>query len=311
MKIGKHFLDSGAFSQKTKAKAFHKKYGGDRWAYYETDEFHIYMEKYTAFVKQYKAGIDIYANVDVIGNEELTWRNQQWLEKKGLHPIPVVHYPRREKEERQKSIDDLKWLRHYLNLGYDLIGIGGLAARTGLNSGCNEWLRRCFDLICDNPERLPTVKIHGFGVTDYKRLITFPWYSVDSTTWLKRGVFGEILVPCAKDNAFRFYTIDAKTGHMNALQPYIVGTSMKHRGLHKQTKHFWNLKHIAENNPHGRDCLYRHICRWLEEIEVDKDKLFESGEERTKANLRFFQRLSQSLPRWPWSFGHRTKGFET
>jgi hypothetical protein len=61
-----HFLDSGAFTLWTKAQAYANKHGGDRWAYYETDEFWNYIDHYARFVRKYGRAVDYYANVDVI-----------------------------------------------------------------------------------------------------------------------------------------------------------------------------------------------------------------------------------------------------
>lgn len=103
--------------------------------------------------------------MDVIGNPELTWRNQRILERQyGLRPVPVVHYR-----------TDLEWLKFYMKKGYDVIGLGGLV---GSHAGeeCRKWIAAAFDIVCDNPERLPVQKLHGFGVTSYELMIRFPWY---------------------------------------------------------------------------------------------------------------------------------------
>lgn len=38
----------------------------------------------------------------------------------------------------------------------------------------------------------PNVKIHAFGVTVFDMLERYPWYSADSTTWLRTGIAGNI-----------------------------------------------------------------------------------------------------------------------
>ena len=38
----------------------------------------------------------------------------------------------------------------------------------------------------------PNVKVHAFGVTVFDMLEKYPWYSADSTTWLRTGIAGNI-----------------------------------------------------------------------------------------------------------------------
>lgn len=38
----------------------------------------------------------------------------------------------------------------------------------------------------------PNVKVHAFGVTVFEMLEKYPWYSADSTTWLRTGIAGNI-----------------------------------------------------------------------------------------------------------------------
>ena len=38
----------------------------------------------------------------------------------------------------------------------------------------------------------PNIKVHGFGITQFETLELFPFYSADSTTWLRTGINGRI-----------------------------------------------------------------------------------------------------------------------
>lgn len=38
----------------------------------------------------------------------------------------------------------------------------------------------------------PNVKVHAFGVTVFEMLERYPWYSADSTSWLRTGITGSI-----------------------------------------------------------------------------------------------------------------------
>src|SRR5690606_5885633 len=99
------FLDSGAFSFHSESLKYWKaKKGRDRWKYYHTREFKEKLDEYANFIKKHMKEYNfLYANLDVIGNPELTWRNQKYLEEEhNLSPIPVIHK------------GDIKWLDFYL-----------------------------------------------------------------------------------------------------------------------------------------------------------------------------------------------------
>jgi len=278
--VESHFLDSGAFTLWTKAAEYHKKHGGGKWDFYETKEFWDYIDSYAAFVKEYKIAIDLYANVDVIPNPELTWRNQKYLEKKhGLSPVPVVHYP-----------TDTKWLRRYMKAGYKIIGLGGLVGNS-MKKSCQTWIDECFDIVCDTPNRLPKVKIHGFGVTSYKFLLRYPWWSVDSATWDKTAMYGGICVPHKRKGKFVFDT-----------PPYTMKISMESPQV-KTRNHFLTM---AQRE---RDI----VKDWLEFIKIPIGSLDKKGEVKEQgavtfhvyrriANLLFYDMMVKSLPKWPWPF---------
>lgn len=289
--VESHFLDSGAFTLWGAAMKWAKETGRSRWEFYNTDEHWEYLARYAKFVKKYAAGIDHYANVDVIQNAELTYRNQKFLEKEyGLHPVPVVHLaPHSE-----------RWLKKYMDEGYDFIGLGGLAGKASRRSRV-EWLNKCFDLVCNGPDRLPRVKLHGFGITSYPLLLKYPWWSVDSVTWAKAGGFGRILVPHKRKGRFVFDET-----------PYLIATSMECSLRKEIDGHYLTLSEAAR----------KIVKEWLDKIGVPLGKIGKDEEvlefgvltrhtERRAANLMFFEALRKSLPEWPWPYrpsGQRSFG---
>lgn len=282
-----HFLDSGSFSLWTKAAKYAKaKPGRGKWDYYDTKSHWRYVDKYAAFIKRYSYGIDLYANVDVIPNPELTWRNQQYLEKQhGLSPIPVVHYR-----------TDFKWLRFYMDHGYDLIALGGLVGSTGTDS-CISWLDEAFRIVCKTPDSCPKVKIHGFGVTVFELLLRYPWYSVDSTSWTMVGAYGGILVPHRRGGKWIFTE-----------PPYVMKVSDDSPDKGKRGKHFHNISPAEK----------KLIQDWLEYIDIPMGKLDKDGgilefgcltrhTERKCANILFFELFRKSLPDYPWPYHPRKR----
>jgi len=288
-RVQSHFLDSGAFTLRTKAAEWAKQTGKSEWDFYDTDEHWQYLDDYATFVKKYSIAIDLYANVDAIPNPKLTYRNQKYLEQEhGLTPVPVVHFG-----------TDLKWLRRYVKEGYELIGLGGLVGKTG-RDGCKRWLDKAFEMVCDPESKLPTVRLHGFGVTSYPLLIRYPWWSVDSVTWAKVGGFGNILMPHKRGGGFDF-----------AETPYVIAMSMESLKRKQAGAHYLSLNRNEK----------KILDEWLELIGIPLGKVDNKGEvvengvltrhtERRAANLLFFERLRKWLPEWPWPFmAEVRKGF--
>lgn len=284
--INSHFLDSGSFSLWTKAAEYAKEHKClNKYAYYDTPEFWAYADAYVEFVKAYSIGIDLYANIDVIPDPVLSYRNLKYLESKGLKPVPVIHYT-----------TDLKWLRKHIDEGYEMIGLGGLVGSIK-EDGCIGWIDRCFDTVCDNPSRLPTIKLHGFGVTSYDMMIRYPWWSVDSTSWTKAGAFGGIYVPHQRQGKWVFDE-----------QPYLMKVSDESPDRKKQGTHYLTMSPMEQ----------KIIREWLEYLGVPLGKLDDKGEtlefgvitrhtERRAANLLFFEEMRKSLPDWPWPFVSKRK----
>jgi len=144
------------------------------------DDVKKYLNSYIAFIHKYKKQISAYVNLDIVYHAEESWDNQKIMESNGLRPIPVFHYG-----------EDFKWLYKYVD-EYDYIGIGGVAGGITIQQFVNSLGQRSFDYI--NAHK-PGLKIHGFAVTSFDLMHRFPWYSVDSTTWLKFAAYGQVLVP--------------------------------------------------------------------------------------------------------------------
>lgn len=277
--VTSHFLDSGAFTLWSRAQA----HGG--WKFYETDEHWEYLDQYVQFVEAHRECVNECANVDVIPDpecdsfnsrdleqaERLTLRNQEYLEDKGLFPVPVVHYR-----------VDLKWLTFYIEKGYQYVALGGLVGSLGQDH-CRGWLDKAFDIICQGGE--PIVRVHGFGVVAHRLLVTYPWYSVDSTAWIRSAGSGSILVPQYRSGVFRFLP-----------SPYIVPLSQQTRGSRGD-------RHYERMAPAER----RIVDAWLDEIGIDRSEAEEDYGARCFANLKYYERLRVSLPQYPWAYRRRAR----
>lgn len=152
------FLDCGAYSAWTQGKP-------------------IDIHEYAKFVQKHQEIINVYPNLDVKGDLAATIANQTILEEQyGLHPIPVFH------------VNTLRWdvLEQYIEK-YDYIALGAIAGeRLG-----DEFLIKALDNVFARAKRNPTTKFHGFGFTVKKFLERYPFYSVDSTSWLAPIAYGQ------------------------------------------------------------------------------------------------------------------------
>lgn len=146
------FLDSGAFAAWKSGKI-------------------ISITDYMDYITMYQ--IPIYANMDVIGNPDGSWNNYNLMRHEGMNPIPVFHIG-----------SDYNYLVRYCEMA-DYIALGGMVGRS-YNQKI-EFLSRSFSII----SKFDNKRIHGFGCFDFRLLMEYPFYSVDSTAWNIGRKFGQ------------------------------------------------------------------------------------------------------------------------
>lgn len=160
------FLDSGAFS------AF-------------TQKIEIDLPTYCQFIKNNADIIEVASVLDGIGDPELTLTNQKRMEDLGTTPLPCFHYG-----------EDPKFLEHYIE-NYDHITLGGMVPIS--NGPLQKWLDHIWANYLTDENGYPRLRVHGFGLTSLPLMLRYPWYSVDSTSWVLTGSFGSIYWPTKKN----------------------------------------------------------------------------------------------------------------
>lgn len=272
--------------------------GQGDYSYYDLSkgsDFRAYCDDYARFMKDRSKQISFAANVDVIGNPDMTWEVQRFFEEEhGWRPVPVVHFG-----------TSMKYLERYLERGYKMIGFGGFARRPDRNKVL-EWCDDAFSRVCPaSNHRMPVTRIHGFAMTSWHLIRRWPWYSVDSTSWLLYGTYGLICVPHYRKGRFSYdrppmivsvsergRPIDYKT------RMHVTNTFKKNKleVNHDVSKGWYALDGVSA----GYDRQARvGTMRWLDYLGIDLTKIAEDSEIRAGANLRYFMELEQSLPPWP------------
>lgn len=161
----------------------------------------ISVQDYTEFcLKFYDRFKDRFKNIYFIGLDDIpgernskptvkqveyscktTFENFQYMLSKGVkNVLPVVH-----------QFEDPKWLKKYEEYT-DFVCLS--PANDQSNKSRANWLTEMYSIIN------PTTKTHGLAVTGKYLVERFPWYSVDSISWLAPESYGRVYY-------WKFYTL--------------------------------------------------------------------------------------------------------
>lgn len=147
-------LDSGAYSAWTKGKG-------------------IALTDYIKYIDENKEYLSSYINLDVIGDNEMSYDYYEILKRKNYTPIPVVHH----------GDDCEKWLEKYYQNGERFIALGGTV---GIKSKqkVSDWARLLI-------WQYPNVNFHLLGSSSKKIIDHCDLYSCDSSTWFMQAIMGK------------------------------------------------------------------------------------------------------------------------
>ncbi len=297
-------VDSGAHTLYTQ-KSINISYGKN-YDFYKSKDFWDYVDKYAKFLVENKKVIDFYVNVDVIFNPELSWKVQKYLEEKyKLTPMPVIHYG-----------TSIEWLEKYMK-NYEYIGIGGLGQMVRREE-YTIWADSIFNFICNNSNRIPKIKTHGFAMTSIPLMIRYPWYSVDSTTWLKFAGFGNIPIPQRKNNQWIYdkspliinFSISSpiENLHFNALYP------KQQENVLKYIKEQGFILGNSEIKNVDKNYKLKENERWVNakknQIEIIKEQgIINCYRQRRNFCIKYFLQLQDRISTYPRTFKIKRKGF--
>jgi hypothetical protein len=247
------FLDSGAFSAFTLGAS-------------------ISINEYANFILKHSGMLEVAANLDDLSkNREQaaknTWRNQQELERlTGRNILPVFHCHEPE-----------KYLVNLLDR-YEYIALGGMVPES--NRWLLGWLDRLFsNYLCDAQGRA-RIKVHGFGLTSTLLMFRYPFYSIDSTTWVNGGKFGMIFIPDEDTYSFTRVFISRNSPyqkewgkHFDSLPPVIrkkvvrvvedLGSSIEHLKDDYLARNLFNVRVMNKMSGLPAPIFNKHVAEDL------------------------------------------------
>ena len=221
------------------------------------------MDEYIKFINDTGDACDIYAELDVIHDNEdgsvvedsadRSWENYLYMIK-GVKleyrdkVIPIFHY-----NEEFSALDRMLEYKHP-DTGKHIPYIG-LAPRFGNYSVRHAWLTEAFKHIKRSSN--PDVKTHAFGCTILRLLEEFPLTSADSATWAISAAYGNVRIG-DKTVVVSDRKINQSTNIVNksAAHRQAVEDRIKENGL--------TLKELQED-PYLRQVMtVRELKRWEE-----------------------------------------------
>jgi hypothetical protein len=246
----------------------------------------IDLKGYVRFIEKNADLLDCYISLDAIPKSrdhrqaELaassSYSNFRFMKSCGLKPIPVFHYGER-----------WYWLQKLIDECDGFIALGGAARLHGVARSA--WLDDCFQFLC-GAGSYPPVKVHGLAITAPEAMHRYPFYSVDSVTWMLPPSYGQVYIPQQG--------LDGKSDYSRS--PYIisvsssVGRANAHRGASKSS-----MLHGAHIDTCG-EVTRRYICNYLEREGYDLESLRHDYCARMRVVTRFFMRSAASVIRKPF-----------
>ena len=236
--------------------------------------------------------------------------NYKYMLKKGLPKekvIVVFHQG-----------DNFYWLEKLRDEGVPYIGLS--PANDRVTPEKMAWLDECMFYATDR-NGLPLQKWHGFAVTSLPLMKRYPWYSVDSATWIRFAAYGEILFPRAGGERYDWL-------HDSPMS-VSVSASPTAKSITEEGEHISNLS--PEQQIKFREYLdFIHIPLGESVFDVvPKDIKLEKNQKwsgkatkdgmrkretivrkgamnswgaRTRANAIFFANVEKAMPEWPWPY---------
>jgi len=262
-------LDSGVFSTWTLGKK-------------------VDIDAYAQYCKDNDEIVTVYVNCDVIPGrygeiptaQEVEdsaakgWDNFMYLIDKGLPAHRIIHV--------FHQGEDFKWLEKLMDHNEERVEAGEEPLYIGLSPANDRttkqkilWLDQCMPYVT-TPDGSAKVKWHGFGVTATKIMRRYPWYTVDSTSWMRAGAYGQLKIP-ARGEKLPF--LDSR------LQIALTAGA----GISQADKHYGSFSDKEKDA----------IKKYLKTIDLSIDDVCQDGNEgvrhRQFANIHYWKQMEKEL----------------
>ena len=261
-------------------------------------ELRQYLALYAKLIRKCPTGTEtLFVTVDAIRNPKKSFEIHRFFyQEYGIWTIPVIHFG--------ASLKDAD--RYLEQKPCDFLGIGSGSRLTSFRTYV-AWADIIFRHLCPASNKfLPTVRTHGFAMTDFKLMVRYPWWSVDSATWVKLGAYGWMLVPHWKAGGWRFdiqpllINVSRRDGKLSRLR-------MTHRRHVKAAAGHRRGRHIDSSAP----ASFETVERWLKALGIPLGKYDRAGNiteigavsdgtVRGLANLCYYKIFEETLPTWPF-----------
>lgn len=299
-------LDSGAFSAWTK-------------------KVQIDIDEYIKFCKENLKYIDYIVNLDVIpgspGQKNLPaieiersaskgYQNYFYMVKAGLPKKKIIHV--------FHQGEDFKWLKKMVS-EMEYIGLSPANDRTTPEKIV--WLDLCMRYVLDK-EGMPLVKFHGFAVTSLTLMVRYPWYSVDSASWVMASRMGGIYVPRKRngrwiydENSWKIVVSSRSPAQQNAGEHYNSLPKVVQKEIFSYLEDKGYKIGKSAFRQERKNYILKENERWFgkedrgerEVEEIKEEGLCNSYKQRDEMNIIYFLDLEKALPAWPWAFKEMRK----
>jgi len=260
----------------------------------------VNLEKYMDFIETNK--VELYFNLDVIGDYKGTWENQRIMESNGFTPIPVYHIE-----------DPWKYLKKCID-NYEYFALGGMAGGASEHTR-KRFLDKCWEKICPGPTYLPTNKVHGLGLASPLLVLSYVWWSVDTASGIHYGRYGIIIIPRKKPNGepdylsppYTIYITERSTAqkiegkHIKSVPPSVrewIYSYIESRGFKFGKVEIEKVPpgYVLQDNE-------KFVNKHREQIErIVEDGIVSNGVLRDYFNIDFYMMMEKSIPEWPWPY---------
>jgi hypothetical protein len=240
---------------------------------------------------------------DIVNSSEQGWKNYDKMIASGIPKEKLIHVFHQGEEFSllERMVEEIEYI--------------GISPANDKNTQQKmQWLDKCMKYIVDE-NGYPKVKFHGFGVTSLKIMLKYPFYSIDSTTWLIAGNLGYIFMPRLEKGQW----IYDETSWRIAVSS--VGPLMKEKGKHLQSLSPGNkkvvLKYITDHGYSIGTSEFKTVdqCYKLQENERWVEKKNATGKRkvevilepgisntyqlREEMNILYFRELEKHFPKYP------------